>query len=112
MKMLIFLGSFMQNSSAVQLAVVGKSLPFILAVNFSYTVVGIPKSCSWSGHADNAAEIFMVFSTEDFFFSHGAAGSNGRCSSQLSASSAWWALACKVASCVIPLPFKLQFSHL
>lgn len=73
MKMLIFLGSSMQNSSAMQLAVVGKSLPFVLAVSFSCTVAGTVKSCRQPGHADKAIEIvmFFFFSPMEVFIARG-----------------------------------------
>lgn len=112
MKMLIFLGSSMQNSSAMQLALVGKSLPFVLAVSFSCAVVETVKSCRQPGHADKVTEIFMVFSMEDFIagaVSSQTAESNGRHSQKLLASSARWALAHKVASYVILPPLSLSF---
>lgn len=114
--MLIFLGSSMQNSSAMQLAVVGKSLPFVLAVSFSCTVAGMVKSCRQPGHADKAIEIFIFFSPRKSLLqgaiSSYTAEASGRCSRKLWASSARWTLAYKFASCVIPPPSKLQFSHL
>ena len=51
MKMFIFLGSSMQNLSAAQLTVVGKFLPFLLAVRFSCRwnsiVLHQNRSCRW-----------------------------------------------------------------
>lgn len=112
--MLIFLGSSMQNSSAMQLAVVGKSLPFVLAVSFSCTVAGTVKSCRQPGHADKAIEIVMFFFSpwksllQGAISSHTAA-SSGRCSRNPWASAARWTLAYKVASCVIPPPLSFGF---
>lgn len=102
--MLIFFGSSMQNSSAMQLAVVGKSLPFVLAVSFSCTVAGMVKSCRQPGHADKAIEIFIFFPRKSLLqgaISSHTAESSGRCSRKLWASSVWWTLAYKVAICVI-----------